>query len=308
MSSARRPVSARTALCGILLHPAGHTRSPAMHAAAYAALGFDAVYLAFDVPPAGLEDAMRGARALGVRQLAISLPHKQAVMAHLDEVEPTARRIGAVNTVTRAGDALVGANTDWLGAVRALEPALPLRGARAVVLGAGGTARAVVFGLLERGARVRVLNRSPERARRLADELGAETAGTLGDLAASPYDLLVNTTSVGLREDASPVDAGCAASGGGRDGRRLRPGAHASAARRRGPRRAHRLGPLDADPPGGRAGAAGHGTGSAAGGVDRRLRDWVNSSRLGDSCLWVAHSSLPGDRDHDGGVASARPL
>lgn len=207
MSGARRPVSARTALCGILLHPAGHTRSPAMHHAAYASLGFDAVYLAFDVPPAGLADAMRGARALGVRQLAISLPHKQAVMAHVDEVEATARRIGAVNTVTRAGDALVGSNTDWLGAVRALESALPLRGARTVVLGAGGTARAVVFGLLERGARVRVLNRSPERARLLADELGAETAGALGDLARAPYDLLVNTTSVGLREDASPVDA-----------------------------------------------------------------------------------------------------
>jgi shikimate dehydrogenase len=178
-----------------------------MHVAAYASLGFDAVYLAFDVPPAGLADAMRGARAFGVRQLAISLPHKQAVMAHLDEVEPTARRIGAVNTVTRAGDALVGSNTDWLGAVRALESALPLRGARAVVLGAGGTARAVVFGLLERGARVRVLNRNPERARLLAEELGAETAGALGDLSRAPYDLLVNTTSVGLREDASPVDA-----------------------------------------------------------------------------------------------------
>ena len=207
MSGARRPVSARTALCGILLHPAGHTRSPAMHGAAYASLGFDAVYLAFDVPPARLEDAMRGARALGVRQLAISLPHKQAVMEHLDEVEPTARRIGAVNTVTRVGDALVGANTDWLGAVRALESELPLRGARAVVLGAGGTARAVVFGLLERGARVCVLNRSPERARLLAEELGAETSGALSDLARAPYDLLVNTTSVGLREDASPVDA-----------------------------------------------------------------------------------------------------
>ena len=213
MSGARRPVSARTALCGILLHPAGHTRSPAMHGAAYAALGFDAVYLAFDVPPAGLADAMRGARALGVRQLAISLPHKQAVMAHVDEIEETARRIGAVNTVTRVGDRLVGSNTDWLGAVRALESELPLRGARAVVLGAGGTARAVVFGLLERGARVRVLNRSPERARHLADELGAETAGALGDLAREPYDLLVNTTSVGLRVDASPVDSGALRAG-----------------------------------------------------------------------------------------------
>jgi shikimate dehydrogenase len=178
-----------------------------MHAAAYAALDFDAIYLAFDVSPAGLADALRGARALGMRQLAISLPHKQAVMAHLDEVEPTARRIGAVNTVMRAGQALIGANTDWLGAVRALEPALTLRGARAVVLGAGGTARAVVFGLLERGARVRVLNRSPERARSLADELGAESAGPLAELSAAPYDLLVNTTSVGLREDASPAPA-----------------------------------------------------------------------------------------------------
>ena len=213
MSGERRPVSARTALCGILLHPAGHTRSPAMHDAAYAALGFDAVYLAFDVPPAGLADAMRGARALGVRQLAISLPHKQAVMAQVDEIEQTARRIGAVNTVTRSGDDLVGSNTDWLGAVRALESELPLGGARAVVLGAGGTARAVVFGLLERGARVRVLNRSPERARRLADELGAESAGALGELALAPYDLLVNTTSVGLREDASPVDAGALRAG-----------------------------------------------------------------------------------------------
>ena len=208
MSDARTPVSARTALCGILLHPAGHTRSPAMHTAAYAALVFDAVYLAFDVPPARLADAIRGARALGVRQLAISLPHKQSVMKHLDRIEESARRIGAVNTVTRAGDALVGSNTDWLGAVRALESELPLGRARAVVLGAGGTARAVVFGLVESGARVRVLNRTPERAGRLAEELGAESAGALGDLAQAPYDLLVNTTSVGLRADASPVDPG----------------------------------------------------------------------------------------------------
>jgi shikimate dehydrogenase len=137
-----------------------------MHGAAYAALGFDAVYLAFDVPPAGLADAMRGARALAMRQLAISLPHKQAVMEHVDEVEETARRIGAVNTVTRAGDALVGSNTDWLGAVRALESELPLEGARAVVLGAGGTARAVVFAL--------------ERARRPSDRSPNPTPGRLG--------------------------------------------------------------------------------------------------------------------------------
>ena len=213
MSAAFRPISARTGLCGILLHPAGHTRSPAMHAAAYAALGIDAVYLAFDVPPARLADALCGARALGVRQLAISLPHKQAALAHADELDETARRIGAVNTLTRRGDRWLGSNTDWLGAVRALESERRLDGARAVVLGAGGTARAVVFGLLARGAHVHVLNRSPERARQLAHELGAQASGALGDLASTPHDVLVNTTSVGLREDASPVDAGALRAG-----------------------------------------------------------------------------------------------
>jgi shikimate dehydrogenase len=200
-------ISAATQLCGILLHPAGHTRSPAMHNAAFATLGLDAVYCAFDVTPEALGDAIAGARAFGVRQLAISIPHKQTVMEHLDEVDETARRIGAVNTVTRCRDRLVGANTDWLGAVRALEREIELEGCRAVVLGAGGTARAVVFGLIESGAEVTVLNRTRSKALSLATSLGARDAGGLEDLARIPYDVLVNTTSVGLGEDRSPVPA-----------------------------------------------------------------------------------------------------
>lgn len=178
-----------------------------MHNAAYAALEIDAAYLAFDVPPVQLAAAISGVRALGLRQLSVSLPHKRAIMEHLDRVTPIARRIGAVNTVVREGDALVGSNTDWSGAVRALEREVDLAGARAVVLGAGGTARALVHGLLERGARVRVLNRTPSKARDLCDELGADTAGELSELALAPYDVLVNTTRVGLGEDVSPVDA-----------------------------------------------------------------------------------------------------
>lgn len=200
-------LSPATALCGVVLHPAAHTRSPAMHNAAFAALGLDAVYLAFDVPPAALGAAIAGARALGVRQLAVSLPHKVAVMEHVDAVEATARRIGAVNTATLREGRLEGANTDWVGAVRALERATELAGRDCVVLGAGGTARAVVYGLRARGARVRVLNRSPERAEALAAELGAEGAGPLSALAEGPCDVLVNTTSVGLRSDESPVQS-----------------------------------------------------------------------------------------------------
>lgn len=200
-------ITPATALCGILLHPASHTRSPAMHNAAFEALGVDAVYLAFDVEPAELAAAVAGARALRIRQLAVSIPHKERVLELLDAVDPVARAIGAVNTVTWREGRLVGSNTDWIGAVRALEAHAPLAGRRAVVLGAGGTARAVVYGLRERGAEVTVLNRTPERARRLAEELGAAEAGALSELGRVPFDVLVNTTSVGLRADASPVEA-----------------------------------------------------------------------------------------------------
>jgi shikimate dehydrogenase len=179
-----------------------------MHNAAFRELRVDAVYLAFDVSPDLLGAAVSGARALGVAQLAVSIPHKQAVMEHLDEVDDVATAIGAVNTVTRGPDGLLrGTNTDWLGAVRALEQERPLAGTRAVVLGAGGAARGVVYGLRSRGATVTVLNRTLDRARKLAEELGAHEAGPLDALDSVDHDVLVNTTSVGLGEDRSPVAA-----------------------------------------------------------------------------------------------------
>ena len=203
------PISAATTLCGVILHPAGHTRSPAMHNAAFEALGLDAIYVAFDVPPADLGAAIEGVRALGIRQLAVSIPHKVAVMAHLDEVDETARRIGAVNTVTRETDRLVGSNTDWQGAVTALEQVSGTRlsGSRAVVLGAGGAARAAVFGLLARGAEVTILNRTQSKAAELGRALGAKTTGGLGEIGDLEWDVLINATSVGLREDVSPIPA-----------------------------------------------------------------------------------------------------
>ena len=149
----------------------------------------------------------RIAQAGVLNMLAVSIPHKIEVIAHLDEIEATARVIGAVNTVTRKGDRLLGTNTDWIGAVRALETRAEtkLAGTHAVVLGAGGTARAIVYGLRERGARVTVLNRTESKARDLADSLGGGAAGGLGDLGDLAYDVLVNATSVGLRGDSSPV-------------------------------------------------------------------------------------------------------
>jgi len=194
------------ALCGIVLHPAGHTRSPAMHSAAYAHLGLAARYDVWDVPPAGLRAHVAGLRERGIRQLSVSIPHKQAILELVDEVEPTAARIGAVNTVVRVGDRLVGSNTDCPGAIRALERAGTLRGKRAVVLGAGGAARAVAYGLAEAGATVTVLNRTVSRAEAVARDIGA-AAGPLEMLGGLDHDVLVNTTSVGLKSDDSPVPA-----------------------------------------------------------------------------------------------------
>ena len=200
-------ITAMTTLCGIVLHPAAHTRSPAMHNAAYAALGLDAVYVAFDVPEPRLADAMAGVRGLGIRQLSVSIPHKIRVLDFVDEVDETAERIGAANTVLLQRGRLVASNTDWLGAIRALERECSLAGANAVVLGAGGTARAVVWGLVERGAAVRVLNRHVKRAEALSRELGAEGGGSLDSLGSMKYDVLVNATPVGMGTDDSPIPA-----------------------------------------------------------------------------------------------------
>jgi len=193
--------------CGIVLHPAGHTRSPAMHTAAYLALGLDAAYTAYDIRPDDLANAMAKFRSEGLRQLAISIPHKEAMMELVDEVEPVGRAIGAINTATRVGERYIGTNTDWLGAVRALERDGPIEGQRAVVLGAGGTARALVYGLRNRGCEVFVLNRTLERAETLVAELGAAAAGRLSELADLEPGIVVNTTSVGLNEMVSPVPA-----------------------------------------------------------------------------------------------------
>ncbi len=193
--------------CGVVLHPAGHTRSPAMHNAAYRALGIDAHYRVHDVTPVRLAAAVADFRARGVRQLSVSIPHKQAMLELVDELEPVARAIGAVNTVLRIGDRLIGTNTDWIGVLAALERVVPVRGQRAVVLGAGGTARAAVHALRQRGCEVFVLNRTLARAEALAGQLGAQGAFELDALGRLAPELVVNTTSVGMGGWESPVAA-----------------------------------------------------------------------------------------------------
>lgn len=198
----------------LLAHPAGHSLSPAMHAAAFAAVGIEAEYEAVDVPPEELLSVLGSLRSAHYLGANVTVPHKEAVFAAVDELLPAARAVGAVNTVVNAAGRLVGDNTDGRGFVRALgEVGVAegdLAGERAVVLGAGGAARSVVHALLSAGADVVVANRSPERAERLVAQLRATSGGPAASVATDARAaltgaaLLVNTTSVGMLGGPDP--------------------------------------------------------------------------------------------------------
>jgi shikimate dehydrogenase len=213
-------IGAYTGLLGIFGYPVRHTLSPRMHNAALAAQGLDLVYLAFEVAPKALAPAVDSIRALGMRGVNLTMPHKEAVIPLLDTVSPLAARVGAVNTVVNDGGALAGHNTDISGFTAALHTLLPsgAKGEECVVIGAGGAARGVLAALVDGGAaRVSVHNRHHERAVdlcALASTWGATECvpikeQALADTVASAQ-LLVNATSLGLegsvKELPLPVD------------------------------------------------------------------------------------------------------
>ena len=166
---------------GVMGWPIAHSRSPAMHNAALRALGLPGVYVPIAVLPDRLAAAVSAAHALGMSGFNLTLPHKSAIIPLLASVEAPARAIGAVNTVVRDGDVWIGANTDAPGLVRALrEAGVEPRARAAVVLGAGGAARAAVVGLCEAGAsKVTVAARRLASARTLVDELGPHCGAEL---------------------------------------------------------------------------------------------------------------------------------
>jgi shikimate dehydrogenase len=194
---------------GLVGNPVGHSLSPPMHEAAYAELDMDARYVTFEPAPADLRTAIEGAAALGITGLNVTVPFKEDVLALLSP-DDVAERVGAVNTVDFRGERRTGHNTDVAGVRRAFDHHdVPVDGRRGVVVGAGGAGRAVAFALAEEGATVDVANRTVERAEALsADVPGAAGHGldALGDLM-EDADLLVNATSVGMEEDATPVPA-----------------------------------------------------------------------------------------------------
>jgi len=193
---------------GLIGNPVGHSLSPPMHEAGYDALEVDASYVTFEPPADGAAAAVEGAAALGVAGLNVTIPFKRDVLAAVD-ADDLAERIGAVNTIDFTGADPTGHNTDAVGATRALrEHGVTLSG-RAVVVGAGGAGRAVSFGLADEGMDVAVANRTVETAHALAAEVPDASGHSLEALPEllADADVLVNATSVGMDEDATPVAA-----------------------------------------------------------------------------------------------------
>src|SRR5579875_2731584 len=198
----------RALLFGVLGDPVDHSLSPAMHNAAFAAAGLPHLYLRYRVGVRALPAALAEARRLGMGGLNLTVPLKEAALPLLDALTPEAARIGAVNTIVARGRRLVGDNTDARGFLRALRGRVRLRGARAVVIGAGGAARAVGAALVAGGARaVVVANRTVARGEALAARGCPETravplAALAGRTLLADATLVVNTTSAGLHGGA----------------------------------------------------------------------------------------------------------
>ena len=190
-------------------NPVRYSLSPLMHSAAYQAAGlqdtfcFSAVTVAED----SVQQALDGCSALGVRGLSVTQPFKEAVIPFLDNIDDEARAIGCVNTIVFDGDKRNGSNTDWRGIVDPLEQRTSLQDQSCLVIGAGGAARAAVYGLTRAGARVSIMNRTEERAKELANEFGVTAVSFQDKEAITSAGVLVQTTSVGLGNTTDcPID------------------------------------------------------------------------------------------------------
>ncbi len=213
-------IDATTRVAAVIGDPIGHSLSPRIHNAAFAAARLDWVYVAFPVQEGDGGAAVRAMRSLGLGGLSVTMPHKAAVIAELDAVEDDAAALGAVNCIYREGARLVGANTDGVGFVEGLraDHGMDPTGQRCVVLGAGGAARAVVLALARSGAAsVGVVNRTRSTADAAATLAGAVGA-VVGEGAVAQADLVVNATPLGMeRKGAAEGELPC-------DPELLRPG------------------------------------------------------------------------------------
>lgn len=204
-------IDAHTQLYGIIGYPVRHSFSPYMHNAAFQKLKLNALYLAFEVPPENLRDALLGIKALGIRGVNVTIPHKETCIPFLDEVYPTAKLIGAVNTICVREGRLIGYNTDGKGFILALEKILKVRpkGKTFFILGAGGAARAIGFSLIQEGAKeIAFYDIVRSKAEDLVIDLKQnfpnakiKLISNLPNYPLKEFDCLINATPVGMKKN-----------------------------------------------------------------------------------------------------------
>ena len=210
-------VSGKTRVCAIIGDPVGHSLSPVMHNAAFKELGLTLVYVAFTVPAKDLKHAVLGAKSLGLKGLNVTMPHKNEVMKYLDDLDATAKSVGAVNTILNNQGKLVGYNTDGKGAMIALqENGVSSEKKKLVLLGAGGAAQAIAHEAAQDVNDLIILNRNAEKAKKLVNSLPKNLDASVksGPLSSNVLeqeletaDILINATSVGMHPniESSPV-------------------------------------------------------------------------------------------------------
>jgi shikimate dehydrogenase len=210
-------INGETKIYAIIGQPVEHTVSPLLHNSAFGVEGINAAYVAFRVHPESLSQAVDGLRSLGVGGFNVTLPHKIAIIPLLDEIDPSARIIGAVNTVKNDGGRLIGYNTDGEGALMALKTANVRLDGRVFILGAGGAARAIASTLVDHVNEIVIYNRTEGRALELSSVLsrrsrfpilGKKLDYRLSSEKLTDGDIIINTTSVGMYPDVdnSPID------------------------------------------------------------------------------------------------------
>ena len=208
-------ITPETQVFGVIGDPIGHSLGPLIHNAAYRHLGLDSVYVAFRVPREDLLGFIGDARRMGIRGLSVTVPHKEMVMHKLDKIDGAVKSVGAANTIVFENGHTIGYNTDYRAAMDSLESAMgghqgdrsPLEGKTAVVLGAGGVAKAICAGLVRRKAKVVIASRTARRAEKFAQRFGAKTI-EWGARHMASADVLLNCTPVGMHPnvDETPYE------------------------------------------------------------------------------------------------------
>jgi len=206
-------INGQTAVYGIIGYPVSHSKSPQFQTAAFNSLNINAVYLPFQVRPEDLKKAVEGIKALSIKGFNVTVPHKEEIIPLLDEISEEVKYIGACNTVININGYLKGYNTDAHGFIQGLKEILPeIHEKKFLIIGAGGASRAVVYGLVKKGVpSIYLANRTPERAERIIQDFSTlnrfidQIIHPIGldeiENALSEIDVIVNTTSVGLKND-----------------------------------------------------------------------------------------------------------